>query len=62
MMGYTKPGIALQSGIRDSVGLVWVKGTTLWCVFDLVHTAGLNAQIRFFAEIRFFCAVVYIVI
>ncbi len=48
-MGYTKPGIALQSGLRDSVGLVWVKGTRLWRVFDLVHTSGLNAQIRYFA-------------
>ncbi len=28
---------------------------------DLVHTAGLNAQIGFFAEI-IFCAVVHIVI
>ncbi len=30
---------------------------------DLVHTAGLNAQIKFFAEIwGFFCAVAHIVI
>ncbi len=29
---------------------------------DLVHTAGLNAQIEFFAEIWVFCAVAHIVI
>ncbi len=35
MTGYTKPQIALQNDIQDSVDLVCVKGTVLWHLLDL---------------------------